>query len=240
MLKAKGLILAAFGAALLCVGLVLGCGKGAGLSIPTDPPAVLYIYEADATLADNFETFLDTVAICDVEHIDDVQTLPLHLYDLIIIGDDTGVPPSTWGVSGDVSAIVDSGKPVLGVGRGGSIFLGLAGLDISWGNSAVSMALGTVNVVSGSHYVYTQPNDLGVNSGDTITLFVTGTEGCVCIYQPLAAGAELLGRESAVTDYYSITRQSNCALWGYRRTAADYSGEARELFYNLIQYLRAL
>ena len=240
MSKARAIIAAVCGAAFLCLALLLGCGKG-GLGIPTDPPAVLYVYDTDTALANDFETFLDTVAVCDTEHITDLSELTLSVYDVIIVGDDTGSPPDVWGDPGDLAALIGSGKPVLGVGRGGSIYFGaVGGLGIDYGSCWTALSLGTVDVVSGSHYIWNVPNDLAAATDDTLTLFVTGTENAYAAYVPSPGTVELLGRQPGNADHYTIARDGRNVLWGYQRSAGDFSPDARALFYNIIQYLRAL
>lgn len=59
-------------------------------------------------------------------------------------------------------------------------------------------------------------------------------------YYTYDAANELLARQPGNADHYSIARDGRNVLWGYRRSAGDFSPDARAVFYNIIQYLHAL
>lgn len=102
-------------------------------SVP-EKPDLAYIYSTDTTSANSYKSLLDANGyITTLIPMSDVATTDLSTYSLIIVGGDTGSDYQR-GDSVSVSAILDSGKLIIGLYSGGASLLQELGLSINWGH----------------------------------------------------------------------------------------------------------
>ncbi len=100
------------------------CGKG----------TIAYVFKRDTAIAGDFKTLLQnhgyTVDLIPQSTV--VTTTSFANYQLIIVADDSG-NLDTWGTfPGQVTALANAGKPILGLGEGGYAFFGRLGSGIGW------------------------------------------------------------------------------------------------------------
>lgn len=219
---------------------------------PTEAPAaqppernrLLYVYYQDPGLADVYREFLAQHGFpADAITVDQVAAADLAAYDLVIIGPDTlgsGEADewyNAWGDARSVSALVDSGKPVLGLEEGGLGFFGRLGLAIGGGNAWHGSATG-IRVADRGHPIFQTPLPI---SGDSLTLY-TANEGHAGIFMPdPPPDVVLLGRELGDDQHYPIVMQAGrFLLWGFRAPPFFLTADGEALLINTIQYLLAL
>jgi hypothetical protein len=196
--------------------------------------SVAYIYKNDTTSADSFKNFLEGKGYStNLIQIDSIVSGMFASYSLILIGSDTGNADSSWGDSGKVAAINDSGKYIVGLGEGGYDFFGKLSLNIGfahgWHGSENSMI-----VVDSSHDVFKIPNNLGVTTGQTLSIYTS--TGSVGIYLPSPpANIVLLGQEVASSDHYPLLiENSRYLLWGWTASPDSMTQMGKGLFENII------
>ena len=185
----------------------------ATFTVVGDPLAAVYIYNTDQDKADDFKALLEETGMISttVKQLSDVAmaAVDFSLYDLIIIGPDTG----NWENNEAVARVRDSGKPILGLGEGGYAFFGKLQLHIGYPHGAHSTTTTQVRPVDLSHTIYQTPYD-GFPS--PVTVYGSGT-GSVEIHLPSPpSGVLTLGRHITSDDHYSLVQQSGrYFLWGF-------------------------
>jgi len=119
---------------------------------------VAYVYKDDMPTAMSYENLLESHGmVVDLLPMTDVSnTGILNLYQLIVVGPDTG-HLSSWGDPASVNNIAQSGKPVIGLGEGGYALFGRLSLDIGYpygwhGNE------NCIRVVTPTHTIYNTPH----------------------------------------------------------------------------------
>jgi hypothetical protein len=219
---------------------------------PTEAPAaqppgrnrLLYVYYQDPGLADVYREFLAKHGFpVDAITVDQVAATDLAAYDLVIIGPDTlgsgeaDVWYNAWGDAQSVSALVDSGKPVLGLEEGGLGFFGRLGLAIGGGHAWHGSDRG-IRVADRGHPIFRTPIPI---TGDSLTLYAAN-EGHVGIFMPdPPPDAVLLGRELGDDEHYPIVMQAGrFLLWGFRASPFNLTADGEALLINTIRYFLSL
>jgi hypothetical protein len=207
-------------------------GKGLFENIISDFRfSVAYIYQTDTASANSFKNFLEGKGYStSLIHIDSIVSGMFANYSLILIGSDTGYT-STWGNSEKVAAINDSGKQIVGLGEGGYAFFGKLGLNIGypwgWHGSENHMV-----VVDSSNDVFKTPNNLGVTTGQTLTIY--DSTGNVGITPPSLENIILLGREVDPEHYTLLIENNRYLLWGWTASPDSMTEIGKSLFENII------
>mgnify|MGYP000020468873 CR=1 FL=1 len=192
-----------------------------------------YIYRSDLTAANDFKSFLeakgyevDLISITEAE-IDYIE------YSVIIIGSDTG----EWDMLPDViSAICESGRPVLGIYRGGYYFFGKLGLDIGYPHGWWSSADGG-QVVNPDHKIFKSPNDLSALMVDTeLKIYALSVE-MVAIHISPPAPPDVTLLILGETNHYRVVMQGKYVMWGFENPPSDMTEAGKALFHNIIEYL---
>lgn len=101
-----------------------------------------------------------------------VNLLDLSLFDLILVGLDTGTSGSDWG-GGKTStsdAVAQSGAMILGVGTGGAAYFERIGLDIGIGKSQVAFQ-SQMYVVDGADDIFNIPNGIPIPPDKRVELY---------------------------------------------------------------------
>lgn len=99
-------------------------------------PRALYIYRSDDAKGQEVKALLQANGIgVDVVQMNSVPTADMTLYNLVIVGPDTGYL-TEWGTPEAVAHIRQYEKAVLGMGEGGYAFFGKLGLHIGSPNGA--------------------------------------------------------------------------------------------------------
>jgi serine/threonine protein kinase len=184
-------------------------------------PKAAYVYSTDSGTADQFKSlFEDNGYQVDVVRQSDVLGVDFSPYRLVLIGHETGNSSdwrnNPWGDSAKQQAqhIYASGKPVIGLGYGGSLFFQAVGLYINWGQSAVGG--GTQAVPDNtSDNIWKSPNAISM-SGGAATLYGSNS-GYVGVYIPNPVnGVTTLARPPGSPDYAVLALEnSKYLLWGF-------------------------
>jgi serine/threonine protein kinase len=186
-------------------------------------PKAAYVYSTDSGTANQFKSlFEDNGYQFDIFRQSDVTGVDFSQYRLVLIGHETGNSSdwrnNPWGDSAKQQAqhIYASGKPVIGLGSGGSLFFQAVGLYINWGQSAINPSGGTQAIPdSTSDNIWKSPNTISVNSG-TATLY-SSNNGYVELYIPDPVnGVTTLARPPGSPNYAVLALENNkYLLWGF-------------------------
>ncbi|MDH7601633.1 MAG: hypothetical protein QHI38_05735, partial [Armatimonadota bacterium] len=189
-----------------------------------------FIYDTNADDAEAFKKLLDHNSVpTTLIPRSKLLSANLNQYNVILVGSDTG----DWSEQRQVEAIVSASKPVIGIGRGGAVFLDkvtLPDLYIGWGNSAVWSDVYAV-VFGGNIYDY--PYELNVEPGSVIQLFTTAT-GVVGVHDPQGVSTRLLmyGKNE---NYFPLCKEaSRFYQWGFYDSPQRMTDLGRKLFVNLV------
>jgi len=160
----------------------------------------------------------------------------LSPYGLLIADPASGESGYEWGPDEAVSAILESGRPVLGLGAGGARLFQEMDLSINWGNSAVGSASG-VYVMDPSHIIFNGPNQIPIPKSRVVELY-TQQVGAIVTYRPaVSEGVVFLGRGPLYEEHYTLCQQGQHVLWGYAGGPSVMTGDGKALFINLVVYL---
>ena len=218
--------------------LVLPSQVGAGVSAYS----VAFIYASNISQAQDFQNFLISYGITvDLVANSSAGTQNYSTFNLIIIGNDTGTPPppnEEWLPVNAVSAINGSGKPILGIGAGGSIFFDSLKLPIGWEEGWINPDNET-SVVNDTSTIFTYPISITIPADGIIQLYDSNVWG-MDIYVPNPiAGVTLLGQEVGVDSphYPLIMNGSRYFLWGFSGSPSNMTQTGKNLFANVVSYL---
>ncbi|MEM2118938.1 MAG: hypothetical protein QW840_02315 [Candidatus Bathyarchaeia archaeon] len=192
-----------------------------------------FVYSTKLDVAQSFETLLEANGITvDLVPKTDAETWNYSSYGLIIIGDDTAFG-SDWIPESAVLAINATGKPILGLCRGGSSFFQELGLFVCWGQSAVDSDNCTY-VVYPEHQVFNFPNPISIPPSRIIQLY-TNSVYIVETWMPSPQpGVNPLGRDVGQANYYLILQEdARYVFWGFSDAPANMTQTGKDLFVNI-------
>ncbi|MHB9037879.1 MAG: tandem-95 repeat protein [Armatimonadota bacterium] len=203
---------------------VTGCGG-----------SVVYIYDTDYTSATDFSALMNANHwSTQLAKVAELGRMDISKCDVIVIGNDTGI----WTVGTKVSAVMDTGKPVIGIGSGGAQFLDkvlIPDLSIGWGPSAInSINSGTVTDPSLGVYYFDIPITIPVAGPMPI---LATTAGCVEVYNPPVSVVKIL-RDPQYTTYWPVAQEDRFMQWGYYSSPANMTNSAKSLFLNCLYYMQ--
>ncbi len=169
-------------------------------------------------------------------------------YDLVAIDPKTYVSSYVWeGAAGVASQIGKAGKPMLGLGFGGSVFFeALQGgtSPIDWGSSWIITTLQQIReftVVNAAHPAIVGPFPLTIAGGKVQISDVDQTY--TAAYMPIIpSGVVGIGRDSSIlmtsSDHYSVAYNSNnrTATWGFNGTP-NYTNNGWNALANLAWFM---
>ncbi|MDY6834576.1 MAG: NosD domain-containing protein [Chloroflexota bacterium] len=197
---------------------------------------ICYIYNTDQSGAEDYGALLESNGFPTMLiPLSDVAATDFSGSRLIIIGTDTG-NLSSWGDTASVSAIEDSGKPILALGEGGYSFLGQIGLETGYPHGWHGMD-DTIYVVDKTHNIFTTPNQLSIPNNMLIPLY-SNTNHVGINLPTVPSEVVALGRESDDNDHYPLTLEQNrYLLWGFTNFPSSMTETGKDLFINIITYL---
>jgi len=208
-------------------------------------PRLVYIYGTDEATARDYEELLDRRGLpTDLMRMDAITiSTSFASYSLLIIGSDTASGGTTWGTSEQFSAVAQAGKPILGLGRGGSTLFEAMGLAIGWMNSWVGLDRSYVRAVDPTLPIYTSPYSVTLTGAEhQATLYDQPTDA-IEVYLPDApAGVTLLGRSQRSDNHYPIVAQGDRStprhytLWGFEAGPSQMSADGLDAFVNTTWY----
>ncbi|MHC4169582.1 MAG: right-handed parallel beta-helix repeat-containing protein [Planctomycetota bacterium] len=195
-------------------------------------PEVVYIYDHDIEAAESFQSLLTGYGCATtLIGLAEVATTALDSYDLIIVGDDSGLL-SRWGDADSVAAVEGSGKPVLGLGEGGYAFFGQLGLSIGWPNGAHDSRNSILAIDPDSSH-FSVPYPIAVPEDRTLQLY-TETERVGIYMRTVPETVTVLAAEAGNPMYYPIALEHDrYVIWGFSQSPESMTETGRDLFANV-------
>jgi hypothetical protein len=199
-----------------------------------------YIYSTDPESANSYKAFLEDKGYpTSLIHIDAIVAGMFSSDTLILIGSDTG-REGAWGKSEIVDAINNSGQPIIGLGQGGHDFFGKLSLTVGYADSWDGRDTNII-VLDSSHDVFNTPNNLGVDTGQTISIYSKSTHVGINLPVPLPANVVLLGRNDAGQEHYPLVQEApRYLLWGWEASPDSMTQIGKELFENVVNLMTAI
>ncbi|MBN1222558.1 MAG: PEGA domain-containing protein [Candidatus Aminicenantes bacterium] len=195
---------------------------------------IAYVYDGDTDTANSFKDFLETKGFqVTLVPLSTVSSGMFSAYDLIIICTDTGY----WDNINQVQAINNSGKPIIGQGRGGYYFFGELNLNIGYPNGMSAEDTNLI-VLESSHPVFNSPNDMNVTIGQNISLYTSTISRSIHLYSqsipviPLAESVDFPG------NYLLLIEQERYMLWGFAAGPNAMTKRGKDLFENVVHFMR--
>jgi len=241
-LHRKGHCAFIIGAVLQCLLLLLSsCGFLDTLFPPEQIPfggknrSLLYIYYSDDSTAQEYRLFLEKREYStDIIHISDVTFTDLSLYGVLLAGPDTGASGG-WGIEENVSAMKNSGRPVIGIWEGGASLFNALGLSIG-GTDRSTFNDGAVYVTDDRHPIFNEPDVIDIPSTHVIDLY-TNTS-CIGINQGiLSPSVFLYGRNVSSQAYYTLLQEDCFFFWGFSDSPEAMTETGKVLFCNILEFL---
>ena len=217
-----------------------GSEASAAFNVNGNPLKAVYIYDQNQNMAAQFKNLLETKGLISTTMLALGSATPenLALYDLIIIGPDTG-DTGTWGSSDEVLYIKRSKKPILGLGEGGYAFFGKMFLDIGYPYGGHNSSMTQLYPVSLSQPIFQTPYG---GFGSPITVFGAPTGGVELYIEKSPAKLSLLGQaqQPKLSLYYNLLQQSSrYFFWGFNGEPEnnELTTQGSNLLVNIVWYL---
>ncbi len=200
-----------------------------------------YIYSSDSTTANDYRSYLQSQGYAvDLVPMGSIFGTNFAPYKIILIGPETGnaadYQNAPWGDASETQAqyVSAAGKPVVGLGRGGSLFFQALGLFINWGQSWT----GTTNdifVVDPAAVYWNFPNSVSVPA-DQILKVYDADSPFLAVYLPgPVAQVATIGRQSNDNDHFPmIMESSRFLLWGFDTGPSGMSNKGQRVFLNIL------
>lgn len=202
---------------------------------------VAYIFSGDNGKANDYKSFLQSQGyIVDLIPVANILSTDFAIYKALLIAPETGnasdYQNNPWGDPAEVQAntVAAYNKPIIGLGRGGSLFFQAIGLFINWGQSWVGSA-NEIYVVNPSATFWNTPHSVAI-PGDQIIKLYDNPSGFVAVYLPgPVAGVVTVGRQSNDADHYPlIIEGSRFFLWGFDDGPSNMSNKGQRAFLNIL------
>jgi hypothetical protein len=198
----------------------------------------IYIYDDDQTAADGFKWLLEDHGVdTDLVQLNYVTNADLASYDIILVGEDTGLQYDWEGSAAAREKVRGSGRPVLGLGRGGLALYAELGLFINYGQCASA---------GSQTQVYAYDEDLPIWN---VPYRIYPANGLVTIYSQGSSVQELfapnhvdevlrIGRAASSTNYFPLAEEAGrYFMWGYYGAPQNMTTTGEDLFVNVVWQL---
>ena len=201
-------------------------GEHAEMSI-----SVAYIYSSDTSSANSYKSLLDSngypTTLISMSNVADTD---FSGYSVIIIGSDTG-SMSTWGDTTSISVIEDSGKPIIGLGKGGYGFFRKLGLNTAKrGLKWEGLYNISVYVEHPTHIIFKTPNEIIIPEDRYIPL--CNSSKFVEVFL-LAPNVKVLGSCKVI-----LTLENYKYFFGgFTASPDNMTSVGRDLFINVVDYM---
>jgi hypothetical protein len=212
-----------------------GGTREAGMSIQPQTmslPLVAYIHSYNIEAAQSFQSLLVAYG-CSTTliGIDDIPAAALDSYDIIIVGNDSG-SMSQWGDVESVTAIENSGRPIIGLGEGGYAFFGQLGLSIGWPNGMHGSHT-SIYAIDSNHSLFNSPYSIDVPQDMILQLYMESYYVTMYLY-PVPETVSAIGRDADSTGYYPLAREHRYLFWGFTNSPDSMTEVGKRLFINLV------
>jgi hypothetical protein len=177
----------------------------------------------------------------------EVERLPLDAissvedfgeYRAIVLGPDTG-NEEVWGDTqgAQVSTLIGTGLPILGLGDGGAAFFRRANLAIGWNNA--SRGEGTDIVVADpANSGWSTPYQISIPDNRVLTLYSQNSSFVAINVQVPPADVVLIAHTTDNNNQFPIIRQGeDYLLWGFSRGPGDMTTTGQQAFVNILSSL---
>jgi hypothetical protein len=161
---------------------------------------------------------------------------------LIIIGNSTDTINSSYGWSpADAMTIKNTGKPLLLMGQGGSLFAEDIQDTINWGSSAENNLTG-FKAMDRSSVLYTQPKTISVGADSIVNIYSSASRVVSFYGSSLPVpNTIMIGMETNFSEYFSISiTNSKFGSFGYYANAGAMTSTGKDFFVNLVYYVGGL
>jgi hypothetical protein len=196
-------------------------------------PRIACIYWHNSTLAENCQSFLQAYG-CPVTLIQSDLLLEhaLDSYDLIMIATDTS-HPNAWAEDQAVTALLDSGKPIIGLGKGGYRFFGELGLAIGYPNGA-SDTFDSVYALDPNSSLFETPYHVAVPEDRILQLYAGTTDSVMVYLWPAPEVVTTLGGKVDASGYFPLVAEQGYLLWGFAGSPEQMTETGKHLFLNAV------
>jgi hypothetical protein len=202
----------------------------------SDTDHVAYVYASDSSTISIFSSFFANHGVTmDAVPLAQAASFNFSAEKAIVIAHDAG-NAGVFGSAAAADAIKMSGKPVLGLGQGGSALFQLYGLKLGYSNTWLAVSDG-IDVVSSSNSVWSVPYPLSVVQGQTLQIY-SGANPTRAVYLPAPVpGVTPVGRQTGDASHYPLAAQiyqGQCdALWGFYGAPDTMTSSGQDLFLNM-------
>ena len=216
-----------------------------GLSENAYGNTVCYIYDNDLQSAKNFESLLETNGIStELTELGNISTTDFSIYKAIIVGYDTGFL-SNWGDPAAITAIEESGLPIIGNGEGGYSFFGKLGLDIGYPNGqheTLGRSTG-LYVVDPEHPIYNVPNNIYIGSDRILDLY-TRSNSVQIFMRTTPSDVTILSRQmnwqvGDQINHLVVLQRNMYMFWGFTASPDMMTQTGKDLYVNFVSYFLA-
>jgi hypothetical protein len=169
----------------------------------------------------------------------DVTTSALADCDVIIVGSDTGYLLS-WGTAQSVTAVRESGKPVIGLGEGGYAVFGKLRLAIGHPNGGHARDT-SIYVVDPNAMLFTRPNAIPIGRDRILSLYSETADVSIYLH-PVPETVIPLGRSATGShdNYPLVLEAGRFLLWGFVEPPEKMTQVGRDLFLNAVVLLAGM
>ncbi|MEA2434732.1 MAG: hypothetical protein QOG54_2189 [Actinomycetota bacterium] len=209
-------------AAVLGMTVALGSIVAAPAASAATAPKIAYIGNTDQAWAGSFFNVARQAGYqVTALQLSRVASSSFSSYDLVVVGDDTASDCwAGWGTDAAVTAIENSGTPVLGIGQGGSCFFDQTAPALGWMNS-----------------MYTSSDSANLENGGVTKLFNTASSA-LAAYNPapenITCTADMVGDSLYHMVLDQTTAGHHDTLWGFRSNPNNMTAAGKALFLNTI------
>jgi serine/threonine protein kinase len=200
-----------------------------------------YIYSSDSNTANDYRSYLQSQGyVVDLVPMGSIFATNFASYKLILIGPETGnvadYQNAPWGDASETQAqfVSAAGKPVVGLGRGGSLYFQALGLYINWGQSWTGTA-NDIYVVDPAAAYWNFPNSVSIPADQIIKLYDSNSP-FLAVYLPgPIAQVSTIGRQSDNNDHFPIIMESSrFFLWGFDAGPSAMSTKGQRVLLNIL------
>jgi hypothetical protein len=204
---------------------------------------LLYVYSYksvdDSIRAVQFKAFFDSLGhTTTLTKANGIGGLNLAQYALLIIGSGTGGGLGWEGDPASITAIKNSGKPIIAMGYGGPNLFDSLHLWCGWGQSAGGNGGGEL-IHDRSHPIFTTPAVVQVSGGDSLIIDVGGWDGqALYVGGTVPSDVILFGQTIIAPGYAALALEKNKYFyWGFAGPPTDLTRGAKQLLANIVYYL---
>lgn len=197
-------------------------------------PQVAYIYSHRDEEAEDFDSLLEAYG-CSTTliRLNDVPTMLLDSYDLLIVADDTQYEDALSDPN-IVAAIEDSNKPIIGLGDGGYDFFGLLGLSIGSPNGGHG-SKNSIEVVDPNSSLYSMPYSIEIPQDRSLQLYTETDHVGLYLWPTIPQSVTVFGKEVDSVNYFPLAAEYNrYLLWGFTESPQKMTAVGKTLFINVV------